>query len=93
MKNHTIRPDLLQVSTVMRNGNMPKIQLRGAAYLTVTKGFNEPTAQIAVEVQHSSGVGAFKTLHKHEKALINITFEDGNGWSGTFADLRKALKV
>lgn len=85
------RPDLLQVSTVSRSGKHSPIQLRGAAYLTVTKAFNAPSCQIAVQVQHSSGVGSFKRTHEQDAALINVTFEDGFTWSGSFEDLRTVI--
>lgn len=86
-----MRNDLLQVTTVSKAGKWSKRTLKGAAYLTVTKGFNEPSNQIAIEVTHTSGVGSFKTEHSHPEALINITFKSGRVWSGTFSDLENLI--
>lgn len=74
-----MRNDLLQVTTVSKAGKWSKGTLKGAAYLTVTKGFNEPSNQIAVEVT------------SHPEALINVTFSDGYLWSGDFNKLRHLL--
>lgn len=86
-----MRHDLLQVTTVSKSGKFSKRTLKGAAYLTVTKGFNEPSNQIAIEVTHTSGVGSFLTNHSHPEALINVTFSDGYVWSGDFNKLRHLL--
>jgi hypothetical protein len=92
MKDKSQRPDLLQVQTTSRTGRMSAIARKGVAYLTVSKGFNEPSSQIAIEVQHSTGVGSFKANHLRTSALICITFADAPTWSGTFEDLKQALK-
>jgi hypothetical protein len=92
MAKTNYRPDLLQVSTTSRRGKSSPRFLMGAAYLTVTKGFNESFDQIAIEVEHSTGSGAFHTKHERETALINITFADGSIWSGTFAELQHKLQ-
>lgn len=88
----TQRPDLLQITTVSPTGKHATRARKGAVYCTVTKGFNEPYNQIAIEVQHSSGAGSFRTEHKRETALLNITFSNGQLWSGSFEDLRAALQ-
>jgi hypothetical protein len=92
MKEKSQRPDLLQVQTTSRTGRMSGLAKKGVAYLTVQKGFNEPVNQIAVEVEHSTGQGSFKTNHLRTDALINVSFGNGQMWSGTFADLQKLLK-
>jgi hypothetical protein len=84
--------DKLQVSTVTPSGLHSKTALKGIAYLTVSKGFNKPCSQIAVEVSHSAGVGSFRRRVEHTDALINITFEDKSVWTGTFAELQAKLK-
>lgn len=86
-----MKNDILQVSTMSTRGKFSTKVQKGAAYLTVTKGFNMPSAQIGIEVSHSSGVGSFRRTTTHETALINITFADNSFWSGDFDKLRKAL--
>jgi len=86
-----MRLDKLFMRSVSKNGIHGNLRAKGAVYLTVTKGFNEKSNQIAIEVQHETGVGAFKTVVKHESALINVTFDDGRVWSGDFNKLKNIL--
>ncbi len=51
---------------------------RGEVKIVLTRGFNEPANSIEIE-------------GRREEALINITFERGEIWSGTIHDLRKKL--
>lgn len=86
-----MKPDLLRVTGRSRDGKYFEVKNIGVLYANVTKGQNTPTHQIAIEVDHNTGVGAFKQKHEIENALINITFADGSMWSGNFDSLKKAL--
>lgn len=90
-----VRPDKLLVSTVTTTGKWSSKLQRGAAYLTIQKSFNTEYTQVAVEVDHTSGVGPFKTHHQHTNALFNISFgfRDGGSkmWSGSSDELRARL--
>lgn len=95
MANDKQRPDKLLVSTVATTGKWSSKTQKGAAYLTIQKSFNAEYTQLAVEVDHTSGVGPFKTHHQHQQGLINISFGNADGssemWSGKSEDLRKML--
>lgn len=86
-----MRQDKLIISTMSKFGRYSAKKIGGMAYLTVTKGFNEPSNQIAIEVDHTTGTGPFLGKQSRETALINITFADGSIWSGNFDSLKKAL--
>lgn len=84
--NNNKRPDIAELSFKSRRGTYSKRQLVASAYLTVTKGFNEPYNQIAVQACDDD-------RKPRETALINITFADGTIWSGTFEKLQLALNI
>lgn len=63
-------------------------KIKGIARITVTKGFNEPVNEIAVENSYRFYNGSYD---ERENALINITFADGKVWTGAFSDLQKKL--
>lgn len=74
----------LQLRTVSTNGKWAPAGKRGAVYVTCT-GKDNRTDQMAVQVPYNSSIDG--PAKESEDALINITFEGGKTWSGTFADL------
>jgi hypothetical protein len=92
-KQTTTTPDQLEVTTVSRTGKFSARQMKGAAYITTykEKEKGKPFNQIAIEVKHTTGAGPFKKDVIHQAALINITFENGQIWSGTFEQLQTAI--
>lgn len=88
MKNSaSMRPDLLLVTTQCIKGGKTHTNRQRNCRMSVSKGFNEPTNSIWLDVY--TGIG--NTYSQAENALINVSFSDGQEWNGTFAELREKL--
>lgn len=81
----------MEVKLQSKDGVAGKYKPAGIVYVNVKNPTTGDTSQIAVEVEHSTGTGRFRTEHKREAELVYITFEDGTIWSGTMADLQAKL--
>lgn len=87
MKNASMRPDQMLVTTQGVKGGKTHTNKQGNCRIIVKKGFNEPENSIWVDV--FTGIG--NTYRPAETATINISFADGKQWNGTFEELKRKL--
>jgi hypothetical protein len=91
MENKTFRPDILQVVIKSDRALAPRVRkVNGTVRLVVTKAFNEPVNEIAIENTYREPVNGEKM---RETALVNITFADGSQFTGDFDELKRALEA
>lgn len=89
MENKTFRPDTLQVVIKSDKALAPRVRkVNGTVRLVVTKAFNEPVNEIAIENTYRVPVDGEKM---RETALVNITFADGSQFTGNFDELKQAV--
>lgn len=82
----------MKIKTVSTTGKHSTYKKAGVLYANMVNPANgQLFSQIAVEVEHSTGVGVFKTQHTRTEELINFTFENGEVWSGTMKSLQAKL--
>lgn len=83
-----MRKDNLQVITKgTRHDSKQHLNVQGSVTAKVSKGFNDPSNSITVEV-----ISGLKNIERREEALINIEFSDGTEWTGTFDKLYKIFQ-
>jgi hypothetical protein len=86
--------DHLKLTRVSKRGRFSTHSYHGAVYATVFNSANVlKSDQIAVEVTHSTGTGAFKNVIEHKSPLITITFAEGAVWSGSFRELQNVIET
>jgi hypothetical protein len=89
LENKTFRPDTLQVVIKSDRTLAPRVRkVNGTVRLVVTKAFNEPVNEIAIENTYRVPVNGEKM---RETALVNITFADGSQFTGNFDELKRAV--
>jgi len=82
-----MRPDLLLVTTQGVRGGKHHSNLQGQCKMKVCKGYCEPENSITIDVFEGLG----HTYSPAETAKINISFDNGKEWNGTFEQLKAIL--
>lgn len=83
----SMRPDSMLVTVQGVRGGKTHTNRQGSCRIVTTKGYNEPTNTIWVDVFKGSG----KNYEPAENASINITFKSGKEFNGTFEQLETLI--